>query len=424
VLLFVVAVTLHARLYETRPDPARLTQFYLVMSAGGVLGGLFTALIAPLVFDWTWEHPLLILAAAALLPLRSGTGWLGRIFTRPETFRIAIILMVFLVFTGAAGVLREMQTSPAWSLTDVALFAALITAAMLLTARRWAFVAACAALIASLGALTQAQTSLAGARSRSYFGIYTVKDTSDGYRQLLHGTTLHGAQKLTPGEEMTSTTYYGPRSGVGLALSASERLFGNNARIGVVGLGVGTLACYSKPGQEWTFFEIDPEVLAYSTRGEFSFLDRCAPKAPTIIGDARLQLERLPADNFDILVVDAFSSDAIPLHLLTAEAQRVYFRALAADGVLMIHISNRFIDLEPVLAALARDGGLAATIRVDRPDNIARSSSKWVALSRDPAQLRALEQGDEWRPLAPASPSVWRDDYASILPHLIWNNFL
>ncbi len=424
VLLFVVAVTLHARLYETRPDPARLTQFYLVMSAGGVLGGLFTALIAPLVFDWTWEHPLLILAAAALLPLRAGTGWLGKIFTRPETFRIAVILLLFLVFTGAGLVLREMQTSPEWSLIDIALFAALITAAMLLAARRLAYVAACAALIAALGALTQAQTSLQGARSRSYFGIYTVKDTSDGYRQLLHGTTLHGAQKLTPGEETTATTYYGPQAGVGLALGASERLFGADARIGVVGLGVGTLACYRQPGQSWTFFEIDPEVLAYSTRGEFTFLDRCAPQSPTIIGDARLQLERLPADSFDLLVVDAFSSDAIPLHLLTIEAQSVYFRALADNGVLMIHISNRFIDLEPVLAALAREGDLASAIRVDRPDNVARTASKWVALSRDPAQLRALEQGGTWRPLAPASPTVWRDDYASILPHLIWKNFL
>src|SRR5690606_37883262 len=119
--------------------------------------------------------------------------------------------------------------------------------------------------------------------------------------------------------------------------------------------GVGTLACYRRPGQVWTFFEIDPEVLEYSHRHEFTFLDRCAPDAPVIIGDARLRLESLPQDHFDILVVDAFSSDSIPLHLLTREAQRVYFRTLSPDGLLLIHISNRFIDLEPVLAALARE---------------------------------------------------------------------
>ncbi|MBU7579416.1 MAG: hypothetical protein KAF27_02940, partial [Porphyrobacter sp.] len=171
-LLFVVAVTLHARLYEDRPEPARLTQFYLVMSAGGVLGGLFTALIAPLVFDWTWEHPLLILAAAALLPLTAWSGLLGRAFGKPQTFRIAVILLLFAVFVGALRIREEMLANPAWSLFDMAMFAILIGGAVMLAARRWAFVCACAALLAALGALAQVQTSFAGTRSRSYFGIY------------------------------------------------------------------------------------------------------------------------------------------------------------------------------------------------------------------------------------------------------------
>lgn len=422
ILLFVAAVTLHARLYDERPEPARLTQFYLVMSAGGVLGGLFTALIAPLVFDWTWEHPLLIIAAAALLPLGAWSGLLGRAFTKPQSFRMAVVILLFLVFVGALQIRTLSASEDDGSALIAVLFVALIAAAVVLAARRWAYVGACAALIAALGALTQAQTSLAGNRSRSYFGIYTVRDSSDGIRQLIHGTTLHGVQRLDAGGDRAATTYYGAEAGVGLALSSAERLYGTDARIGVVGLGVGTLACYRQPGQTWTFFEIDPEVLAYSTRGQFTFMKNCAPEAPTVIGDARLKLEGLPADSFDILVVDAFSSDAIPLHLLTKEAQASYFRTLASDGLLLIHISNRFIDLEPVLSALAREGQLASAIRFDKPEGKGLTASTWVALSRDPAQLGALTEDGKWKSLGKPAADVWRDDYASILPHLIWKN--
>lgn len=423
ILLFVAAVTLHARLYEERPEPARLTQFYLVMSAGGVLGGLFTALIAPLVFDWTWEHPLLILAAAALLPLGAWSGVLGRAFPKPQTFRMAVVILLFLVFVGALQIRTLAASDGDWNVLIAVLLVGLVGGASVLAAKRWAYVGACAALIAALGAMTQAQTSLSGNRSRSYFGIYTVRDSSDGIRQLIHGTTLHGVQRLDAGGANAATTYYGAEAGVGLALSSAERLFGKDARIGVVGLGVGTLACYRQPGQTWTFFEIDPEVLAYSERGQFTFMKNCAPEAPTVIGDARLKLEGLPADSFDILVVDAFSSDAIPLHLLTQEAQGTYFRTLAKDGLLLIHISNRFIDLEPVLSALAREGGLASAIRFDdKPEGPGLTASTWVALSRDPAQLKALTEGGKWRSLGKPAADVWRDDYASILPHLIWKN--
>lgn len=428
-LLFLVAVALHARLYDDRPEPARLTQFYLVMSAGGVLGGLFTALIAPLVFDWTWEHPILILAAAALLPLAGWSGLLGKAFRSPQTLRIAIILLLFVVFVGALQVSAEMSVNSEWSLLDIVLFELLIGAAVLLSAQRWAFVSACAALLAALGVLVQAQTSYAGLRSRSYFGIYTVRDGTDGLRQLIHGTTLHGVQRLDEGGFTEPTTYYGREAGVGLALTKAPAMFGDKARIGVVGLGVGTLACYKQPGQSWTFFEIDPAVLAYSTRGQFTFLKSCAPDAPTIIGDARLQLEKLPANSFDVLVVDAFSSDAIPLHLMTEEAQAGYFRTLAPNGLLLLHISNRFITLEPVLAALAKKGGLAAALRADNPgggngnpDATGLTTSTWVALSRDPAQLKALTADGKWRPLGKPASEVWRDDYASILPHLMWKN--
>jgi SAM-dependent methyltransferase len=395
------------------------------MSAGGVIGGAFTALVAPLVFDWTWEHPLLILAAAALVPLGTWSGLLGRVFKSPDGFRMAVILLLFLTFVGSLAFHTELIEAPKWSLLNVIAFILLIGAAALLAAQRWSYVAACLALLAALGAMTQAQMTFKHARSRSYFGIYTVSESPDGgQRRLQHGTTLHGVQRLGKGQERDPTSYYGATAGVGLTLSSAERLYGPAARIGVVGLGVGTLACYGKPGQQWTFFEIDPEVLAYSTRRQFTFLERCAPKAPVVIGDARLKLEALPDDRFDILVIDAFSSDAIPLHLLTEEAERVYFRTLAKDGLLLIHISNRYIKLEPVLAALARDEGLASAIRPDRPKAKHLTASDWVVLTRDPAKIAELTKQGGWRPLVPPSKTVWRDDYASILPQIMWSNFL
>lgn len=428
VLLFAVSVALHARLYETRPEPARLTQFYLIMSAGGALGGLFTALVAPLVFDWTWEHPLLFLAAAALIPLRAWSGFLGAIFPDARLRRLALALLLFVVFVGALHLRQGTRFEP-WTGLDLVVFAGLVGAAGLLTAKRWAYIAACAALIAAMGGVAQLGLSFEGARSRSYFGIYTINDATTGDRQLMHGTTLHGVQRRVDGKaSLEPTTYYGEEAGVGLALRSAEDLYGPNARVGVVGLGVGTLACYRRPGQSWTFFEIDPEVLEYSRDGVFTFLESCAPRAPVVIGDARIELSKVPPDSFDLLVVDAFSSDAIPLHLLTEEAHRVYFRALAPDGLLLVHISNRFVDLHPVLAALAKEQGLSAAVRRDLPAGRTLSASDWVVFSHDPAKVAALTTGDgrdgQWRPLGSEAGRVWRDDYASILPYLRWRQFL
>jgi hypothetical protein len=430
VMLFVVAVALHSRLYQTRPAPARLTQFYLVMSAGGALGGLFTALIAPLLFDWTWEHPLLILAAAALLPLGPWPRLGARVFGGDRRFRLAMMLLLFALFMVSTWLRRDLRADAGWGALELGGFVLLVALALVLTVRRWAFVAASAVLLGALGGFAQLKLTLADARTRSYFGIYTVRDYPNGQRQLTHGTTLHGMQWRDPQRATQPTTYYGATGGAGHALLAADTLFGPHARIGVVGLGVGTLACYRRPGQAWTFFEIDPEVLAYSRRGQFTYLHRCAGDSRVVIGDARLQLAEVPAGSFDMLLVDAFSSDAIPLHLLTDEAAGVYFRALAPDGLLLIHVSNRFVDLEPVLAALARERGLAAARRTDIHRAQANglddglSSSLWIALSRDPAQLAALTAGGGWRPLGAPADDVWRDDFASILPHLTWASFL
>ncbi|MFB0611863.1 fused MFS/spermidine synthase [Aurantiacibacter poecillastricola] len=424
VLLFVVATALHGRLYDLRPGPQRLSQFYLYLSAGGALGGVFTALLAPILFDWTWEHPLLILAAAALVPLGAWRGLLPRLTSNPQNMRIVLIVGVFLVFNGALLLFGRVQGVAQLGAVEWAALLAILCLAMILAARRLSFVLACAAVLLSLGGISNLRASLEGERERSYFGTYSITQRGDGDRILMHGTTIHGIQRA--GEDaLEPTAYYGETSGVGLALRNAERIVGPDARIGAVGLGVGTLACYRQPGQDWTFFEIDPTVLQFSQAGDFTFIERCAPDARMLIGDARLRLEALPAGSFDILVIDAFSSDAIPLHLLTAEAMAIYERALAPGGLLLLHTSNRYVRLEPVVARLAEERGLNAMLWQDEP--VRRNdlyNSTWIALAprRDP--LDALSTTADWRLLSPTEGTVWTDDYASVLPYLVWENFL
>jgi hypothetical protein len=361
-LLFSVATSLHSRLYELRPAASQLTAFYLAMSVGGALGGAFTAIVAPTAFDWVWEHPLLVLAAALLMPLPGLLNWRHLDGLDPQMERIAALVFV-LTAAFIAWQLHVVVTEREPTILRTFLTIMLVGLGLLLMSWRGLFIAVLAALMLAQGGVGTIETSLRGERSRSYFGIYTVQDREDlQIHQLVHGTTLHGQQSTDPAFATAPSTYYGPESGAGLALAHALAAYGAQARIGVVGLGTGTLACYRKDSQSLTFFEIDPEVVQFSRGGAFTYLSRCAPDARIVLGDARLKLAAQKPGSFDVLVIDAFSSDAIPLHLITREAVEVYFHALARDGIVVVHISNRFVDLEPVVSAIARDLGLAATI--------------------------------------------------------------
>ncbi|WP_296675216.1 spermidine synthase [Novosphingobium sp.] len=427
-LLFLICVALHGRLYDERPNAAHLTFFYLIMSVGGVVGGLFTALIAPLAFDWAWEHPILVLAAAVLIPPSDRFDWRklpGLDQSSHHLMRLAALaLALFCSWQIALIVLDNGDRAVAalW-LTGVALGGLLVSQwrPLVLLVTMWAMLAE--------GGLLTIQETLNGMRERSYFGIYTVRERpTEKVRTLAHGTTLHGIQSTDPALIRQPLSYYGPTSGAGLAFSQAQALYGSGARLGVVGLGAGSLACYKRPGEAWTFFEIDPLVLAYSVKRTFTYLKDCAPEARVVIGDARLELARIAPASFDMLAVDAFSSDAIPLHLMTDEALGVYERALSPKGMMLIHISNRFIDLEPVLAADAKKRGLFAVKRNDVPDTSAGfSPSLWIAMSRDPQAIAGLQAGTKlqsWEKLGKPAKTVWTDDHASILSHVEWRNVL
>jgi hypothetical protein len=263
---------------------------------------------------------------------------------------------------------------------------------------------------------------------RSYFGIYNISDDRD-VRMLAHGTTQHGLQILTPGREREPTSYYSAYSGVGQAMLRLPEIAGPHARVGVVGLGTGTLACYTRPGQDWRFYEIDPMMVEVARdSGRFSYIARCNPRVPILLGDARLSLEAAPPASLDLLVLDAFSSDSVPMHLLTREAFAIYGEVLDRHGMLLVHISNRFLALEPVVAAAARAGGWHAAryddvITADSGYSRYLSSSNWILMTRDPDVLRRVTTdpppGGKWRPLR-EQPGFdgWTDDYGSILPLL------
>jgi SAM-dependent methyltransferase len=411
-LLFVLAVALHGRLYALRPEPARLTLFYLVMASGGALGGIFAALLAPVLFDWVYEHALLLLAAALLIPQASLVPAVGRLWQgarwRHGAAALLVVVAALLAWRLAAAV-------EARGGADIFLYVALlVTLGIIATGHRIAFTVIFALLLLGHGGLSTLALSASGARTRSYFGVYSITDAANGQlRRLNHGTTMHGEQWQVPARRLSPTGYYGPESGVGLALDAAA----TDARVGVVGLGVGTLACYKQAGQAWTFFEIDPQVLALSRQGTFTFLNDCAPDARVVIGDARISLARAPAGGLDLLAVDAFSSDAIPVHLLTREAFAIYGRALAADGVMLVHISNRYLDLAPMVAAQARDGGWRGLLRDDPGTGTGLSPSIWIALARNPAALDRLAASgaSRWEPLPAPAAEAWTDDRSSLL---------
>jgi spermidine synthase len=429
-LLFVVAVALHTAMYRSRPAVGHLTAFYLAMSVGGVIGGIFCAVVAPHVFDWTYEHPLLLLAAAALVPQKPLIPWAARM---PLWLKLTLVGFVFALSYAAD------RQSFAWLDENVALGAsvAISLVALLFVGSRVLFALCLAALMLSYSGWKTIDESMKPGRTRSYFGVYTVSTRDDPPARLLtHGTTLHGVQSLTPGAETEPTSYYARRSGIGHAMASAEVFHGENPRIGVVGLGTGTLSCYAMPGQSWTFFEIDPEMVRIARDPQrFSFLSRCAPTAKIVLGDARISLARQAPGSFDVLAVDAFSSDAVPMHLLTREALQVYRRALSPDGVLLMHISNRYLDLEPVLAAAARQDGWHGAVfdYIPTLEEQARnmSMSVWVALAPQEDTLLALQISSAqdarlWRPLV-GRPGFagWSDDYATIIPLLEdWRNWV
>lgn len=369
--LFVCCMVCHGELAKLKPNPRHLTSFYLAMAAGGAAGGIGVSLLAPLVFERLMELQLGLVACAAcvlavLYRERSYLNKYGR---------------------------------PIWAWTAV--------------------------VVSSLGLLR----SYAGethkdelATSRNFFGVLRVlrenkHDPDRAEIQLVHGRTIHGRQFVSPEKRRWPTAYYGESSGVGLALQHCRRE--STCRCGFVGLGVGTLATYARPGDTFRYYEIDPDVLRLA-REQFTFLSDSAATQEFVLGDARLMLEAEPSQAFDLLVLDAFSSDSIPVHLLTREAFAIYRRHMRDDGVIAIHVSNHHLDLEPVVRRLAEEMNWSAA-KIISPVNpeLAQYESHWMLLSGNETFWKRPEiasaMGDSLAHKAPPASPLWTDQFSNLL---------
>ncbi|MBM7406358.1 MULTISPECIES: fused MFS/spermidine synthase [Sphingomonas] len=424
-LLFVVSVALHSCMYENRPAPERLTGFYLAMSVGGALGGVFAGLVAPVLFDWTYEFPLLILAAGVLVPQHFLLPITAQLWGEGRARRRIIAAAMLAVTAFAVWLGLDHQAGLSGGARQGVVFVALALLGLFAIGVRPVFAGVLAGALFLFGVYDALRLSaVPGARTRSYFGVYTITERPEA-RDLAHGTTLHGVQLLGSEARLRQpTTYYVPGSGVGQAMRALPTLFGSHARVGVVGLGTGTLACYARPGQRWRFYEIDPAVVRIaSDPRRFSFLDRCLPGADIKLGDARLSLADERSSDLDLLVLDAFTSDAVPLHLMTREAFETYARVLAPGGLLLLHTSNRYLAMEQVVAAtVAGTGWKAAAFDYFPTDDEAgqeATASEWIVLGRGDSFGRLVRSDAGWRALR-REPGLapWTDDYASIVPVL------
>ena len=413
------ALYCHGALARLRPPAADLTRFYLLVSTGGLAGGMLVALVAPLVFADVHEYPIALALVAALLPARRVA--LGRAHLLAAGAALLLVVAGLAAVHGNdSGAGEGLSPLVIGSLTVLVVLAA--PALLILRARPGLLAGALLAVLLVPAAVSRGD-GVHVARERTFFGVYRIVE-EDGVRSFYHGTTLHGSEwPRADGSIESRTTYYGVGTPY-FELFEALRLRPSPLVIGLAGLGTGSLACYARPEDQVRVYEIDPAVVRLA-RTHFAALRDCAPDAVVATGDARLLLarERTP---LDVLALDTFSSDAIPVHLLSLEAMRIYLRALGEEGVLAVHISNRHLDLEPVLAALAGRLGLAARIKhydapADVPEPKPSASSTVVVLARGAGTLAALDLDAGWVPLGPPDRvRAWTDDYASIVPLLRW----
>jgi len=479
--MFVSTMVLHGELARLRPPPARLTEFYLWMSLGGVLGGILTALVAPVVFNSVYEYPIALLLAMLLRPRAAGPSplgaWLGR--RRPiSTLRDALagspagrlamhprlwdfLLPALLYLVIAENRLRSFLINAAFVVYGwfYAIFGRLlgdfaIMSTTLENAGKVAFTVLLLLAVIWLGTRRPLRLALAMfvvlivltpglfwktgaqlARIRSFFGVTTIyvshidaepgplTQTTSRFHYLVHGVTIHGVQFMDV--PRLPVSYYTERGPVGHFFSTIRSMESPPLRVGVLGLGAGALSCYMRPEDKLTFYEIDPVVEQVARNPEyFRFLQDCGSEV--VLGDGRLTIAKEPDASFDVIFLDAFSGDGIPVHILTREAIQLYLKKLKPDGKLMVHITNTFVNLLPVVADLAEDAGLAA-LTVDfspSPATFFALPTTWVVLARRPEHIAALKEGYlPWGDIPEVKPvRTWTDDFSNVFSALKWGS--
>jgi hypothetical protein len=418
---FVAAMVCHGELARDRPPVRFLTEFYLWISLGGVLGGLFNGVLAPSMFRGLDEYPIALVLAC----------FCRRVPDEPEDARSRRRDFVVPLALGgfAAAIALAVQSV---AIARAGLVARLILALPLFLnyrsltrPRRFALgVGACMLGTAFYGGVLGTTVH----EERNFFGVLRVtRDATGRFLQIVHGTTVHGSQSLDPERRRQPLVYYTRSGPLGQVFDAFRGLDFTDSRsrqVGVIGLGAGTMAPYARPGEEWTYYEIDPAVVAIARDPRyFTYLADAFPDPShlkIVVGDARLRLREATDGLYDMLIVDAFSSDSIPAHLMTREAFALYRAKLAPGGLLVAHISNRYLDLELAFGNLARDSGLVARVRRDKevPEqliDLGKSPSQWAAFAASEAELGSLARDERWVPMRVSRGRVWTDDFSDLV---------
>jgi hypothetical protein len=427
IAFFLGCVTCHGALAEARPAAHLASTFYLTIAAGGLLGGVFAVLIAPVVFNRVVEYPLAMVLACLVVPafksyLRSGAiaEWIKDCFLPGAVFLLTLILA-----TNQAGLADSILGVLAVMVASGLGILACLTA----NHRPVRFALTAAAVLAASSFSAGASGQLLHAE-RSFFGMLRVTyDPERNAHRLFHGTTLHGQQSLLPLSSRQPSTYFTRSGPIGQVFAVlGPHLDQPSACVAVVGLGAGTLACYARPGQSWTFYEIDPAVsrIARDPR-YFTYLRDCDAESTNVItGDARLRLREAPDHGYRLIVLDAFSSDSLPVHLVSREAIQLYRSKLADGGVLAFNLSNRYLDLDPVMGRQAADAGLVCLISYDtvvsaEEKRAGKQPSIWAVMAETERGLGSLVSDARWR-RARSRPgaSVWTDDYSDLLSAIHW----
>jgi hypothetical protein len=420
---FVVTMVCHGELSRSRPPAQHLTAFYMWMSAGGVIGGIFAGLIAPNIFSAVVEYPALVVLAILCRPglemptdTRTRLLWLG-----------AVAVVAAVAFPGLAERYVTDQTTFNWTIGAMLVVAGLVS-------REPLPFAAVIAVVFIIGTAYRPDSEVRETM-RSFFGVHKITETSDGrFRVFLHGTTIHGAERLRDddGDPITDRppqiTYYHANSPMGVTVRAVRQRVGGPIRVAVVGLGTGTFACFAEGGDSFKFYEIDASVEKLARDpSRFSYIARCAPDIPVVLGDARLTLAET-SDQYDLIVLDAFSSDEIPIHLMTREAMATYVSKLAPHGIVLMHVSNRHMELSSVVAGIAHANGLVSLMnnraaRDDEDDSKYLFTSTVVISARDEADFDTLRDDSDWNVIEPpAGQRIWTDDYSNVVG-AIWRQY-
>jgi hypothetical protein len=439
---FLIVLCCHLELAARRPEPARLTEFYLWMSLGGVLGGAAAALLAPILLNTTLEYQIALAAALAV-----GAWSRGDLkYTLPA---VALAIAAALLYRNLYEVALWLEAhvpvgaqdgtteTPFWfGLLAVwrpefaaAIFCSVMAAAAIMAQRSALIVAAIGGLALILPLVDKDGDDIKF-RERSFFGVLEIEDSGkapDGWRFLSHGTTLHGVMSLNPARNREPMSYYWRETPIGALYLEASAAKPTDLHAGVIGMGMGSTTCYAQPGQKWKIFEIDDDVIKAATDPNLvGFINRCAPDIEIIRGDARLKMKQQPNDWFDILLVDAFSSDAIPTHMVTKEAIALFMSKMSKDGVLIVHISNRYLDLGTIVSDAANDLGFAV-MEGNRDGEASNPNAdtgvRAVIIAKSQARLDRYRGNPMWTMIGPSAQSKpWTDDHTDILRALVRQN--